>query len=276
MMIFFIILAGILLLLPLCFFLAIRGRSGHPGLAQLRLWSYAHRGLHSKGIPENSLAAFEAAKNAGYGVELDVHLTADGVPVVIHDSTLDRVTGEGGTVEDMTLEQLSPFRLEGTDQPIPTLSQVLQLFEGKVPMIVELKPYRSNHGKLAETVCDMLTHYQGIYCLESFDPRCLMWLKKHRPDLIRGQLTENYFAENRPKMPAILKWILTHNIENFLTKPDFIAYRYEDRTCTATNRICMKRMTGVSWTLTSQEDFDRAVAEGWVPIFEGFHPANRL
>lgn len=272
MMIFFIILGAVLLLPPVLFFLAIRGRTGHPGLSALRGWSYAHRGLHSEGIPENSLAAFEAAKQAGYGVELDVHMTKDGGLVVIHDSTLERVTGKAGTVEDMTLEQLRQYHLGGTQEPIPEFSQVLKLFDGKVPMIVELKPYKGNHAKLSQAVCDQMKDYPGSYCMESFDPRCLLWLKKHRPDIIRGQLTENYFAENRPKLPAILKWILTHNLENFVTRPDFIAYRFSDRNCTVTNRLCMKRLTGVTWTLTTQKDFDQAVAEGWVPIFEGFLP----
>lgn len=272
MMIFFIILGAVLLLLPVLFFLAIRGRTGHPGLSALQGWSYAHRGLHSEGIPENSLAAFEAAKQAGYGVELDVHMTKDGGLVVIHDSTLERVTGESGTVEEMTLEQLRQYHLGGTQEPIPEFSQVLKLFDGKVPMIVELKAYKGNHAKLSQAVCDQMKDYSGPYCMESFDPRCLLWLKKHRPEIIRGQLTENYFEENRPKLPAILKWILTHNLENFVTRPDFIAYRFSDRNCTITNRLCMKRLTGVSWTLTSQEDFDQAVSEGWVPIFEGFLP----
>ena len=275
MTIFLIIIGSVLLLLPLLFVLAIRGRKGPPKLGELYQYCYAHRGLHGPGRPENSMAAFRAAKEAGYGVELDVNMTADGELVVIHDSTLDRVTGESGTVEKMTLEQLKPYRLEGTDEHIPTFQEVLQLFDGQVPLIVELKPLYGNHPKLSEAVCRMMAQYPGPYCMESFDPRCIRWLKKHRPDIIRGQLAEDYFAEDRPKLPLILKWALTHNQFNFLTKPDFVAYRFTDRHATVTNRLCMRRMAGVSWTLTSQEEWDQAISEGWIGIFEGFLPSTK-
>ena len=89
--------------------------------------------------------------------------------------------------------------------------------------------------------------------------------------LIRGQLTENYFKTNN-KLPWILKLILSKNLGNFLTRPDFIAYRYRDRKSTFSNRLCMKRMAGVSWTIVTQAEFDTAVEEGWIPIFEGFRP----
>lgn len=271
-MMLLLIILSVLITLVVGYLLAIRGRSGHPGLKELRRWSYAHRGLHGDGVPENSMAAFAAAKNAGYGVELDVHLLADGNLAVIHDSTLKRVTGLPGTVEELTRQQLCDCRLEGTDESIPEFGQVLELFRGEAPLIVELKPAKGNHAELARTVCDMLEKYQGPYCLESFDPRCIRWLKKNRPDLIRGQLSENYFAKGRPKIPVIVKWIMTKNLINFLTKPDFIAYRFADRHCTMSNNLCKKRMACVSWTITNQKDYDTAVSEGWIPIFEGFLP----
>ena len=268
----FLIVLLVLLALGAGYFLAIRGRSGHAGLKELRRWSYAHRGLHSEGIPENSMAAFEAAKNAGYGVELDVHLLADGNLAVIHDSTLERVTGLPGTVEELTSRQLRDCRLCGTEEIIPEFGHVLELFQGEAPLIIELKPANGNHAALAKAACQMLDQYKGPFCLESFDPRCIRWLKKNRPDLVRGQLSEDYFAKGRPKIPFILKWIMTENLTNFLTKPDFIAYRYTDRHCTISNYFCLKRMACVSWTITNQEDYDKAVSEGWIPIFEGFLP----
>ena len=263
---------GILILLACGYLLAIRGRTGHPGLQALRGWSYAHRGLHSEGIPENSMAAFEAAKNAGYGVELDVHLLADGNLAVLHDSKLERVTGLPGIVEELTTKQLRDCHLQGTDQIIPEFSHVLELFDGKVPLIVELKTHQGNHKKLCKAVCDLMESYSGIYCLESFDPRCVLWLKRHRPLLVRGQLTEDYFAKGRSKIPFIFKWIMTENLLNFITKPDFVAYRFEDRYCTLSNFFCLRRMTGVTWTVKTQEEYNKAVEEGWIPIFEGFLP----
>lgn len=265
----------ILIALALLYLLAIHGRTGHEGLKGLQGWSYAHRGLHGNGIPENSIAAFRAALDGGYGIELDVHLLKDGNLAVMHDSDLLRTTGCTGKMEDLTTADLENYRLEGTDQTIPEFRQVLELYAGKAPLVVELKVGNNNYAALTEAACQMMDSYKGVYCMESFDPRCLLWLKKHRPDIIRGQLSENYFA-TKSKLPFILKLILSKNLGNFLTKPDFIAYRYSDRRSTLSNRICMRRMTGVSWTVTSQEAFDTAVREGWVPIFEGFRPdSNR-
>ena len=267
----FAYIGAALLLLCICNLLAIRGRKGHPGLQDLKGWSYAHRGLHGNGSPENSMAAFRAALEGGYGIELDVHLLKDGNLAIMHDSDLLRTTGCAGKIEELTVEELSNYHLEGTDQTIPTFAQVLQLYAGKAPLVVELKVHNNNYAALSEAACKMLADYNGVYCLESFDPRCLLWLKKNRPHLIRGQLAENYFA-TKNRLPFILKLILSKNFGNFLTKPDFVAYRYRDRRSTLSNRLCLKRMVGVSWTVESQEEFDTALQEGWVPIFEGFRP----
>lgn len=266
-----IIIGIVLLLLVVAYFLAIRGRSGHPGLKGLQGWSYAHRGLHGHGVPENSMAAFRAALEGGYGIELDVHLLKDGNLAVMHDSDLLRTTGAPGKMEDLTTKDLEAYHLDGTEETIPQFRQVLDLYAGKAPLVVELKVSGNNYAALTEAACAMMDTYKGAYCMESFDPRCLLWLKKHRPDIIRGQLSENYFS-TKNKLPFILKLILSKNLGNFLTKPDFIAYRYRDRRSTLSNRLCMRRMAGVSWTVVTQEEFDTAVKEGWIPIFEGFRP----
>ena len=247
-------------------------RSGHPGLSKLRGHVYAHRGLHGEDCPENSLAAFRKAVEQGYGMELDVHLLADGSLAVIHDSLLLRTTGQDGVVEDLTADRLTEYFLEGTEQTIPLFSQVLELVDGKVPLIVELKTYKGNHAALTDAACRMLKDYEGAYCIESFDPFCVRHLRMHHPEVIRGQLAEN-FLESPSKYPVILKWIMTNQLVNFLTAPDFVAYRFKDR-----NRLGMEvarklwRAQGVAWTITSQEDLNRATEEGYIPIFEGFSP----
>jgi glycerophosphoryl diester phosphodiesterase len=268
-----ILIVIVLLALAGLYVLSVRGRTGHPELHKLRGRKYAHRGPHGPGIPENSMAAFRAALESGYGIELDVHLLADGNLAILHDSLLMRTTGAEGRIEDLTTQQLQPLRLEGTEERIPLFSQVLELYQGKAPLIVELKPYGGNCAALCQKAVAMLDGYAGVYCLESFDPRCLLWLKKNRPDLIRGQLTENYFRSKTSPLPWILKFLLTHQMGNFLTMPDFIAYRCGDR-YTLSNTIARKlwKLQGVTWTLTDSADFDRAVAEAWIPIFEGFRP----
>jgi len=248
-------------------------RRGHKGLEALRGWAYAHRGLHGKGVPENSMAAFRAALDGGYGIELDVHLMKDGKLAVIHDASLKRTAGADVKIEDLTQAALSQYPLEGTREIIPLLTQVLELFAGRAPIILELKPERGNFAALTKAACDLMDRYEGVYCMESFDPRCVAWLSKNRPDIVRGQLSENFVANPRSSLPLVLKFILTHQIENFLIRPDFVAYKFADRR-TPGNFLARKLWgaQGVSWTITSQKDFDTAVKEGWLPIFEGFRP----
>ena len=248
----------------------IGGRTSHPGLKDLKGWNYAHRGLHDIFLPENSMGAFRAALEAGCGVELDVHLMKDGNLAVIHDSNLQRTAGADVRIEDLTLSQLRDYRLGNTEEYIPLLSDVLALYRGKAPIIIELKCVEGNHNALCEAACNILDNYPGAYCMESFDPRAVHWLRKHRPDIIRGQLSENWTEKKLP-VPAILRWAMTYHIGNVYTRPDFIAYKYEDRKAFGTD-ICRKLMgvQGVSWTLRNKEAYDTAVAEGWLPIFEGF------
>ena len=262
----------VLLFLALLYIGSVGGRTGHRGLKDLQGWSYAHRGLHGKGIPENSMAAFRAALDHGFGIEFDLHLLKDGNIAVIHDSLLKRTTGAEGRIEDLTTEDLKNYRLEGTEETIPTFRELLDLYAGKAPLIVELKPVNGNHAQLAETVCNMLQDYPGAYCIESFDPRCVAWLKKNRPQIIRGQLSENFFKSD-PKMALHLKLILSTLVDNAATRPDFVAYKFADRKNLSVF-LCRKLfgIQGVTWTLRSKEDYDTAVQEGWLPIFENFIP----
>lgn len=262
----------ILIALILIFAFLVKGRSGHPGLKALRNWNYAHRGLHSEGVPENSMAAFIAAKDAGYGMELDVHLMKDGNLAVIHDSSLMRTAGTDTLIENLTVCDLNDYRLEGTQEKIPQFSQVLEAVDGKVPLIVELKSYENNYAELCQAACDLLEQYKGVYCIESFDPRCILWLRKNRSDIIRGQLSQNYLCTT-VKLPWIMKFCLQFNLYNCVTKPDFIAYDFPARK-TFSNFLCRKLwgMQGVAWTLRNREDCDLARKEGWLPIFENFKP----
>lgn len=263
----------LLIILAIVYLLAIRCRSSHPGMKDLRGWAYAHRGLHGAGVPENSMAAFQAALEGGYGIELDIHLLKDGNLAVIHDSLLNRTTGQPGHIEDLTTEDLKNYPLEGTGETIPEFMDVLTLYNGKAPLIVELKPVNGNHAALAQAACDMLESYKGVYCLESFDPRCISWLKKNRPQVIRGQLTENFF-KSRNELSDVLRFALTHCLTNIITVPDFIAYNFPHRNDSISNWLCRKlwKAQGVSWTLRKKEDYDTAVKEGLLPIFEGFRP----
>ena len=218
------------------------------------------------------MAAFRAALEGGYGIELDIHLMRDGNLAVIHDASLKRTAGADVKIENLTLGELDAYRLAGTDERIPLFSQVLALFDGKAPLIVELKCENNNYDALCEAAMAMLDGYNGAYCVESFDPRCVLWLKKHRPQVIRGQLAENWFRTKHP-MPAVLKFLLACLTGNFVTRPDFTAYKFADRKMFGID-ICRKLwgVQGVSWTIKSQQDMNTAEQEGWIPIFEGFIP----
>lgn len=259
------VLAGLCLL-------ALRGRTGHPGLEALRGWNYAHRGLHGDGRAENSLSAFRAAVEHGYGAELDIHLLADGNLAVIHDALLKRTTGAEGRIEELTTADLRNYRLEGTEDTIPTFREVLDIFEGKAPLIIELKA-ENNVDALCRAAVEAMEGYEGVWCMESFDPRCIYWLKKHHPEIIRGQLAENYFKNPKSRLPWYLKLLLSFHLEYFLTRPDFVAYDFATRK-NVSNTICRRlwKLQGVSWTLRSPEEHAEALKEGWIPIFERYCP----
>ena len=249
------------------------GRRNYPGLSKLSHWAYAHRGLHGESVPENSLKAFRKAAAEGFGAELDVHLLADGKLAVIHDSSLKRTAGADVIVEDLTVDDLDDYYLEGTLETVPEFSKVLEIFKDTAPLIVELKSYNNNHVALCRAVCKYLDDYEGDYCIESFDPRCVHWFRKHRPDVIRGQLAQNFLKSKKSKYSLPVKFAMTNHLLNFLTYPDFIAYRYADRNALMT-WLCRKvwKVQGVTWTIKSKEDFDIAVKSGWIPIFESFIP----
>ena len=251
------------------------GRTKHPDAKKLLGWNYAHRGLHNKeqGIPENSLAAFRAAVEGGYGAELDIHLLKDGSLAVFHDSDLKRITGKEGRIEDLTAGDLPGYHLLETEETIPLFSDVLEVFSGKTPLIIELKPVDGNHVQLCQAACDAMEGYEGLWCMESFDPRCVNWLRKHRPDIIRGQLSADFLKTGK-NMPLWQRIVMTHNMSHCLTNPDFIAYQFEHRHHTLGNYFSRKvwGILGVSWTIRTKKDYDLAVKEGWIPIFENFIP----
>lgn len=253
--------------------LSIRGSRNHPDLELLKKYRYAHRGYHDKPqIPENSLPAFRRAIERGWGAELDVHLLKDGTLAVFHDSDLSRCTGESGMIEDLTLEELKQLRLEGTDEQIPTFDEVLVLFEAATPLIIELKTANGNHKALAEAVCRRLDTYRGSFCIESFDPRVLHVVRSLRPGICLGQLTENFFKDDAP-LPVWQKALLSNLMMNFLSVPDFIAYKFADSKSPSL-QACLKLWgtQEVSWTIRSKEDLDACEALGAIPIFEKFDP----
>ena len=230
---------------------------------------FAHRGLHDirKGIPENSLAAFRAAADRGYGAELDVQLSRDGQVVVLHDDTLDRVCGVHGNVCDFTLEELRKMRLLWTEETIPLFTEVLSAFgQGGGSLIVELKSGKRN-DELCEKTLALLKKYPGVYCVESFDPFIVQWFRKNAPEVIRGQLAQ-LPGEYRPAQNRFVSWMLGTCRFSFLNRPDFIAYKIGQRP----ERILAKRKKGVMLVGWTSHDAQADARDNDAVIFEGYEP----
>ena len=235
---------------------------------------YAHRGYHNKPeIPENSMAAFRRAVEYGLPSEFDVHLIADGSLVIFHDEDLERQTGVKGSIEAYDITNLRKLRLEGTDEVIPTFDEVLDLYEGTgLPLLIELKCVKGNHRALAKAVAERLDRYTGEYVIESFDPRVLIEYRKLRPEVIRGQLSQNFF-KSREGLPFYQVVMLTNLMLNRLTKPDFIAYKFADRKNPVLRSIIGRQgYDEVSWTIKSADEFRTALRDGNVPVFEQITP----
>ena len=240
-----------------------------PDTSKLKNRHYAHRGLYDNrtSAPENSMEAFRFAVEAGYGIEMDVQLSKDNVPVVFHDKTLKRMCGKEGYVWDYTLEELQKNTLADSTQTIPTFEEVLELIDGKVPLIIEYKMDNPN-TKVCELGDKLLSDYQGVYCIESFHPKVLMWYRKNRPDVVRGQLSMDFSKDEKYNAPYF--FVMTYLLSNFITRPDFIAYDYKDEHILS-RRIC-KKIGGlaVAYTIKNQEAYEKVKDKFDLFIFDSF------
>ena len=241
---------------------------------QLTGHDYAHRGLHDnkRGIPENSLAAFDRAVRAGYGIEMDVRETRDHVLVVHHDETLERSCGDPRRVCDVPLAELKQLELFGTQERIPTFDEFLSLVNGRVPLIVELKTDLSNRA-LPQKVYERLRSYQGIYCVESFDPLAVRWFKKHAPRVVRGQLAFMDKLGGLPFKTKLQRIALGYLLIDFLGRPDFIAYGHESDANLSFRFVAdVFRPILAAWTVRDAETHQMLKEEYDIQIFERFKP----
>ena len=233
---------------------------------------FAHRGLHTpdKRIPENSLAAFGLAAEAGYGMELDVQLSRDGQVVVFHDDDLRRVCGREERVDALTWPELHALSLCGTEERIPLFSQVLNLVNGRAPLIVELKSGKRNRELCRKTLA-LLRSYSGEACVESFDPRIVTWFRFHAPELLRGQLAQTPARYRAGGNPPIMSFLLGNTLFNFAARPQFIAYRLGQKPLPVRPAEAMGALR-VGWT--SHDQADQAGLDA--VIFEFYRPEVRF
>ena len=218
------------------------------------------------------LPAFRLAVESGYGAELDVQMTRDGRVVVLHDDDLKRACGREGSVCDFTLEELQSFPLFGTEERIPLFSDVLKIFNGRQPLIVELKFAAPNVRELCAAVREMLAEYGGPACVESFHPDVVRYFRLNDPDRLRGQLSQAACFW-KGKLPSWQGFVFSRLLLNFRSRPQFIAYGigpkpWPVRLCEAfgTMKVC--------WTAREEELHNQRMTENDAVIFEGYRPAN--
>ena len=268
------VLLTVLIVLAVLFVVLIAPRTiGAASLDHMEGYHYAHRGYHdgNVAIPENSLASFRAAIDAGYGIELDIQLSADKVPMVFHDADLDRICGVEGKIWDYTCAQLQQMKLFGTEETIPTLAQALELIDGQVPVLVEYKM-----DKVDTDVCayshELLKDYEGAYAIQSFHPFALFWYRQNAKDVPRGILSKNFLREKEEtgEKATVVDFLTTNLLLNVIGYPDFIAYD-----CTDADYFALKltRLMGAptsTWTLKSQADYEAVKGQFDLYTFEGF------
>ena len=258
-------------LVGLWLFLIAPGRSTKAQRAPFEGRAFAHRGLYERdqSVPENSLEAFRRAVAAGYGAELDVQRTRDGRIVIFHDDSMQRACGVDRAIRDFTYAELQAYPLFGTDERIPLFSEVLRVFGGRQPLIVELK-YGPDWALLCNATCRMLEEYTGPACVESFHPAMVRWFRRHDPRRLRGQLSEAAcFSQKQVKW--YLAFAMSRLLSNCLTRPQFIAYRLGPKPLSVRVSEAMGAMK-VLWTAREIGDHARHMRENDAVIFEGYRP----
>ena len=274
MKIFLIVLAVVVGFLALCFLtflISIRPSvKKRDVMKRYKGVKFAHRGLQDDKLAENSMSAFAAAVECGYGIELDVRLSKDGELVVFHDDTLDRMTEAKGRVDSLTAEELSRLHLGGTEDGVPTFRQVLDLVDGRIPLLVEMKEDLGKYG-VAKKTAEMLREYKGEYIVESFNPLSLARFGTLMPEVAKGLLCSNYMKN--PKMRNIKSFVVQNMLFNFHCKPDFIAYAHNDWKDAGISmiRTFYPKTPLVCWTLKSAEEEAAAKEHGFTAfIFENY------
>ena len=224
----------------------------------------AHRGLHDRqrSRPENTLAAFSAAAEARYGIECDVHISADGIPVVFHDDDLRRLTGVVGPVRERSAAELGDLRILNTAEWIPTLDELLELVAGRVPVLIELKSIRRLDEGLAFAVVDSLSRYPGATAVMSFEPELIAEVKAADPNLPRGLTALGRWRTARQYMS------IARDLE-----VDFISYAINDLP-TPMPILCryLFGMPLICWTVRTPAQAKKAARWTDQITFEGFLP----
>jgi glycerophosphoryl diester phosphodiesterase len=214
----------------------------------------AHRGLHNEKIAENSLSAFNEAIKNNYAFELDVHIIKDGSIIVFHDENLKRMCNEDKSIYDLTLKELKTYNLLNTTEKIPTLKEVLNQTNGKVPILIEIKD--NKHKNIVQKTLEIIKDYNGEIAFQSFNPLYLRKIKKLAPKFKTCLLWSKLDANDTPKnLKKITKFILYKLLLFKFCKATFISAKLEDL-----NKTAIKKAKGnlIVWCITSNNQLAKA------------------
>jgi glycerophosphoryl diester phosphodiesterase len=239
----------------------------------------AHRALHDRatGRIENSPAAIRSAVEAGYGIEIDLQLSADGVPMVFHDETLDRLTAESGPVAGRMAADLTRIRLTDSADTIPTLAEVLTLIDGRVPLLIEIKDQSltmgATDGRLEAATAAALQTYQGPVAVMSFNPASVHHMARHAPTIARGITTSAYDPTDWAPLPEPLCARLREIPDYEATGASFVSHEAADLSRPRLAELKAMGATILCWTIRSPEEeaMARHVADN--VTFEGYRAA---
>ena len=228
-------------------------------------YKIAHRGLHNDKYPENSIPAFENASKKGFAIELDVHDISDGNIIVFHDNDLNRLCGINKKVKDLKTDELRNCYLSNTKYTIPTLKEVLEVINGKVPIIIELK-IDSFRETLSKEVYNIIKDYKGSIAVKSFNHLTILWFKKHAPHIMRGMLGSSL---KETRLPKLYKWVIKNLYLFKLIKPDFISYDINDLPY---KNATKRNVPIITWTIRSKTQEAEALKVADNIIFENYIP----
>ena len=243
------------------------------GEAWERLFAPAvsHRGLWGPdGPPENSLAAFQAACQAGYGIELDVRLSADGEAMVFHDDDLERMTGVPGRLADRTAADLAELRLAGSDERIPTLMETLALVGRRAMVHVELKTPYGHVGPLEQRVHEILIDHSGPVCVIGFNPYSHAWFAERFPGVLRGLDSHSY--RHAPHMAEAQRRSFARLEHVAIAQPHFLALSLDMLPGDTAAGYRAKGLPVIAWTVRDPDQWAAVTDACDNLIFEGFAP----
>lgn len=236
----------------------------------------AHRALHGAGRPENSRAAIRAAIASGYSIEIDLQASADHVPMVFHDESLERLTKTQGLVSDHTAAELQKIALRGSSETIPTLRDVLDLVAGQVPLLIEMKDQTGTLGTgpdlLEKAIARDLQAYRGDVALMSFNPACIHALARHAPDIARGLVTCAFHEDDWPQIRPERRTALAQITEFDKTGCSFISHDWTDLQTAPVQALAKRHIPILCWTIRSPEQEAQARRIAQNITFEGYLP----